>query len=103
MSGKLAKTFTNLARIITVGLMVFLPLLFLNVMSDYEGFNMDWQVPGLFLLAFLLLFINLIALCNPPDFKDSWLGLSIKRRRLEQQAKIKDLENHLKDKQGDKE
>ncbi len=78
---------------------IILSIVFIKAtLRDMGLYNeIDPGEAGLFLLIIGWITINTIALCDMPTLKDSWLSLTLKRRKLEQQAKIKDLEEHLKE------
>lgn len=76
------------AVLLNIGWLVFFCYLFVN-----EGPNRsdDWWVV---IIVMATLGINLLALARPwPLESDSWLGLWLKRKRLEERKRIKDLES----------
>ncbi len=92
---RILKDFVVLGDIV---LLIFLLILVINEIYrfiKYDEFFTEEIVITLLIIA--LTIVNIVALCDTPRIKESWLSLALKKRRLEQHAKIKDLEQRLKE------
>ena len=78
-----------------IALLIFIFVLFIKE-NISRGYDIDKEEFGFFLLIIGWIIVNIIALCDMPKGKESWLALTLKRRKLEQQAMIKDFEERLK-------